>query len=200
MVEAWRQFSDAFREFPLGPLDVGLSYIMPTQHGPANPLRVQPTGYRAAMMLFPYDNYKMWCGHHSPEKVRQQFAKMSLLWKDGLDTFKRALPGVPSHKKRLANLDLAIAETCYHHFQSAGNQIEFYMLREKTGDKTAVARMRAIAEEELEVARRQFPIARDQSVIAYEASNHYYYTPLDLVEKVLNCRYAIRELDRQLKS
>src|SRR5947207_12984296 len=107
----------------------------------------------------------MWCGNHAPEKVRAQFAKMSLLWKDGLDTFKRALPGVPSHKKRLADLDLAIAETCYHHFQSAGNQIEFYMLREITGDKAALARMRAIAEEEMQAARQQLPIARDQSGI-----------------------------------
>lgn len=200
MVEAWRQFSDAFREFPLGPLDVGLSYIMPTQHGPANPLRVRPTGYRPAMMLFPYDGYKAWCGHHSPETVQKQFAKLSLLWKEGLDTFKRALPEVPAHKKRLADLDSAIAETCYNHFQSTANQIEFYILREKAGDKAALARMRAIAEDEMQVARRQFPIARDHSVIGYEASNHYYYTPLDLVEKVLNCRDVIRELDRQLRS
>jgi hypothetical protein len=34
---------------------------------------------------------------------------------------------------------------------------------------------------------------------AYEASNHYYYTPLDLVEKTLNCRYVMRELDLRMK-
>jgi len=149
---------------------------MPTQHGPANPLRVRPTGYRAAMM-FSLTTVTNVVRPPCTRKVQKQFAKMSLLWKDGLDTFKRALPGVPSHKRRLAELDLAIAETCYYHFQSAGNQVEFYMLRRKTGDKAALARMRAIAEEEMQVARRQFPIARDQSVIAYEASNHYYYTP-----------------------
>lgn len=98
-----------------------------------------------------------------------------------------------------AALDLAIAETCYNHFQSTANQLEFYMLREKTGDKASLARMRATAEQEIELARRQFPIARDHSVIAYEASNHYYYAPLDLVEKVLNCRQVIRKLDRRLE-
>jgi hypothetical protein len=201
VVEAWKQFSEAFREFPLGnsSRDVGLSYIMPTQHGPANPLRVSPTGYRVAMILFPYDDYKAWCGDHPPEKVQKQFAKLAALWNEGLATFNRALPLVPPHKRSFAALDLAIAETCYHHFQSTANQLEFYMLREKTGDKASLARMRAIAEQEIELARRQFPIARDHSVIAYEASNHYYYTPLDLVEKVLNCRHVIRELDRQLE-
>jgi phosphoribosyl-ATP pyrophosphohydrolase len=151
------------------------------------------------MILFPYDDYRAWSGAYPPETVRKQFAKMAALWKEGLATFERALPGVAPHKKRFAELDLAVAETCYHHFQSTANQVEFYMLREKTGDQTSLARMRAIAEQEIELARRQFPIARDHSVIAYEASNHYYYTPLDLVEKVLNCRHVMRELDRRLQ-
>ena len=60
--------------------------------------------------------------------------------------------------------------------------------------------MRAIAAQEIELARRQFEFARRNSVIAYEASNHYYYTPLDLVEKTLQCRYVIRQLDLRRKS
>jgi hypothetical protein len=201
VVEAWRQFSEAFKQFPFGnrTLDIGLTYIIPTQHGPANPLRIRQTGYRPGMMLFPYDDYRAWCGDYPPEKVQKQFAKMAALWENGLATFKRALPRVAPHKKRSAELDLAIVETCFHHFQSTANQLEFYMLRENTGDKASLTRMRAIAEAEIELARRQFPVARDHSVIAYEASNHYYYTPLDLVEKVLNCRHLIRELERQLK-
>jgi hypothetical protein len=31
--------------------------------------------------------------------------------------------------------------------------------------------------------------------IGYEASNHYYYRPLDLAEKILNCRQIIEEID-----
>ena len=31
-------------------------------------------------------------------------------------------------------------------------------------------------------------------MIGYEASNHYYYTPIDLLEKVLNCEHVIAEL------
>jgi len=48
--------------------------------------------------------------------------------------------------------------------------------------------MRTIAEQEIELARQQFLLARRNSTIGFEASNHYYFTPLDLVEKVLNCR------------
>lgn len=196
VIEAWRQFSEAFKQFPFGnrTLDIGLTYIIPTQHGPANLLRIQPTGYRSSMMLFPYDDFRAWCGDYPPETVQKQFAKLAALWNNGLTTLRRVLPDVVAHKRRLAELDLAIAETCYHHFQSTANQLEFYILREKSADKESLARMRVIAEQEIELARRQYPIARDHSVIAYEASNHYYYTPLDLVEKVLNCREVIREL------
>ena len=89
-------------------------------------------------------------------------------------------------------MDLAIARTCYHHFQSVANQVEFYRLREAgAADR---ARMRALVENEILLARAQFPVAREWSVIGYEASNHYYYTPLDLVEKVLNCRKILEEL------
>jgi len=34
-------------------------------------------------------------------------------------------------------------------------------------------------------------------VIAYEASNHYYYRPADLAEKILNCQWL---LDNELKA
>jgi hypothetical protein len=71
------------------------------------------------------------------------------------------------------------------------NQVQFYMLRGRGG---AENRMREIAQAELELARAQYRWARRNSTIAYEASNHYYYRPLDLVEKVLNCRWVLGEL------
>jgi hypothetical protein len=54
--------------------------------------------------------------------------------------------------------------------------------------------MRELVKSEMALARAQYPVAREWSVIGYEASNHYYYTPLDLVEKVLNCRRILAEL------
>jgi hypothetical protein len=196
MEQAWRQFSDAFREFPYG-VHV---YIIPTQHGPANLLRLRSTGYRAGMMLFPYDDYKGWSGQYPPVVAQKQFAKMAALWNLGVESMERSLAHVPSRKRRHAELDLAIAKTCFHHFQSTANQIEFYLLRDGPGTPASLARMRAITEQEIELAQRQFRLARDHSVIAYEASNHYYYTPLDLVEKTLNCRYVMRELELRIKA
>jgi hypothetical protein len=102
---------------------------------------------------------------------------------------------VPAGKRAAAALDLAIALPCYHHFRSTANQIEFYLLRDSGETGPARERMKAIARDEMELARRQFAVARDHSAIGYEASNHYFYTPLDLVEKTLNCRAVLRRLE-----
>jgi hypothetical protein len=112
---------------------------------------------------------------------------------------------VSLRKRAAAEQDLAIAFTCHHHFKSVANQIEFYLLRDQIGLQHGPelsgtkARMREIAIEEMQLARQQYELARRHSVIGYEASNHYYYRPLDLVEKVLNCQYVLDQLDNQSK-
>lgn len=99
-----------------------------------------------------------------------------------------------------ARLELAVARTCHTHFESVANQIEFCLLRDErpsasTARREAIRqRMIAIALRERELALRQFTVARDESLIGYEASNHYYYTPADLLEKMLNCDQVIAEL------
>ena len=99
---------------------------------------------------------------------------------------------------------MAIALTCQRHFQSTANQVEFYLLRDKAASQTSdesrphLERMMQIARDELEISKEQYFVDRANSVIAYEASNHYYYTPLDLAEKMLNCDYIERELKSRL--
>ena len=200
ILEAWKAFSVAFSEFPME--GGALVYHIPTQHGPSNPLRVHRTGYKATVMLFPYDDFKGWVGSYPVEVVEKQFEKMTSLWEPGLKSFRDALALVPAHQQTRAHRDFGIAETCYLHFQSTANQIRFYRLREELDSGTAenrppiAAQMVKIAEEEIELARRQYAIARPDSTIGYEASNHYYYRPLDLVEKVLNCRDIIETLQK----
>ena len=48
-----------------------------------------------------------------------------------------------------------------------------------------------IAQDGIRLAKRHSRLARRDSTIAREASNHYYYRPPDLVEKVRNCRQVI---------
>jgi hypothetical protein len=166
-------------------------YTIPTQHGPANLLRAQATGVRNSMILFPQDDYKSWSGKYPPEAVQREFSRMADLWEQALPAFRKAMQAVPAPKKRQADEDLAIAETCYLHFRSIANQMAFYILRDAPRTRESVERMRALVKAEMELARRLYPLARRHSVIAYEATNHYYYRPADLAEKILNCHWLL---------
>ena len=47
----------------------------------------------------------------------------------------------------------------------------------------------AILDREIELARSMFELSSTDSRFGFEASNHYFYVPLDLVEKIINCDY-----------
>ena len=204
VLDAWKAFSEAFVQYPMEGGNV--VYHVPTQHGPANLLRLHPTGYKAAMMLFPYDDYTHWVGTYPVEIAVAQFQKMAAMWRKGLEIFHAALAQVPREKIAAAWMDFGIAETCYLHFQSVANQMRFYRLREKwmiagrAGRREPGRQMVEIADDEIRLSVRQYGNARRNSTIGYEASNHYYYRPLDLVEKVLNCRHVRNQILAELGS
>ena len=151
------------------------------------------------MMLFPYDAYKTWKGVYPGETVQQLMAKLASRWSQGLELLTKNT--APNNKD--AMLELSVARTCHTHFESTANQVEFYLLRDEAPtaapDRQNAIRKRLIeiAERERELARQQFHAAKNESLIGYEASNHYYYTPIDLLEKMLQLRSGDRrELDR----
>jgi len=198
ILQAWELFSRAFQEFPMEGGDV--VYPLPMQHGVANPLRLHPTGYKATMTLYPYDDYRSWTGSYPPEVAESQLEKLARIWQSGLDRFREAVALVPSHKQDRARKDLGVAETCYLHSKSVANQIRFLRLRDdlasvdgEKGQRIA-KEMIEITEGEMRLAQRQYVVAREDSQIGYEATCHYFYRPLDLLEKILNCQEVIQQL------
>jgi hypothetical protein len=152
------------------------------------------------MVLYPYDDYRSWTGSYPPEITQSQLQKMARTWQSGLDFFRKAVALVPSYKQATARKDLGVAETCCLHSQSTANQIRFLRLRDELisaqgeGRKRIANEMVQIAEEEIRFAIRQYGIAKEDSRIAYEATCHYFYRPLDLLEKILNCQDVIQQL------
>ncbi len=189
-LRAWKAFSDAFEEFPYG-VHV---YVIPTQHGPANMLRVEPTGVKPSMILLPQDGLETWRGPYPAEVVRDQFLLMANGWKKGLSAFRRAVEKASGPREAQAQEDLAVAEVCRIHFQSVANQVEFYRLRDQPASAQQKAKMRKLIEAEIALAEELYPLARRYSVVAYEATNHYYYRPLDLAEAVVHGRYLLDSL------
>jgi hypothetical protein len=196
VLKAWSKFSTAFAEYPF---HVGLLYEGPMQCGPANLLYPEPTKYRATMVGFPYDDLDAWRGPYPAQVLAGQFEKVDAGWREGLALFQAAArqANTPSQQANLRE-DLVLAEAAGLHFRSAVNQIHFIMARnallsaslkenERQAQVDAVKRMAA---DEIQNAKRLFTLVGQDSRIGFEASNHYYYLPLDLVEKVVNCEYV----------
>jgi hypothetical protein len=203
MMAGWARFSEAFSEFPF---DGSYVYRGPSQVGPANLLYLEPTGYPSTMVGFPYDDVDGWRGIYPAEVLAGQFEKVASGWQKGLATWKETIGGIEGPRERAnAHNDLVVAEAAGLHFDSVANQIRFILARNavRSGSlpqveaDAAVATMRTKALAEMQNAERLFALTRQDPRIGFEASNHYYYLPLDLVEKVVNCEHILQGLSRR---
>lgn len=190
---AWTKFSRAFQEFPF---NGAVLYNAPQQIGPANLLYGRPTGYAATMVGIPYDDLNAWRGPYPPQIFAAQFQKVADGWAAGLVDLEAAQKLVPATLRAAAVADLRVARAAQLHFASVANQAEFIIARDailaaQGGAGTDVQRLQLTSslEREVDLAKSLFALASADSRLGYEASNHYYYVPLDLVEKVINCEY-----------
>ncbi len=192
--KAWRQFSDAFVEFPY---NIQVVYTGPTNAGPSNILFLEPTHYSATMVCFPYDDVDRWHSSvYSPEIFETQLMILSERWAEGLTTLKSA-EAESAGKPPAAVADICrIAEAIYCNFRSGALQTRFLHLRNRN-DANCYSEMLSILEEETELARRQMALTWIDSRIGYEPTNHYVFTPLDLLEKVINCKTLATTLQQE---
>ena len=178
---AWTAFSEGFREYPF---HIVTAYFGPQQMGPANPLYVKHTGYPPTMVGFPYDGFygdecfgdgaARWRGPYPEDVWIGQMRKVAEGFRRGCELME----GVTDARE----LGLFRAETM--HFESCVDQALFVRARKRC-DR---AEMRRLARAERERAKAYLPLVRADSRIGYECSNHYFFIPQDLREKILCCR------------
>ena len=80
------------------------------------------------------------------------------------------------------------------HFRSVANQARFVVERRRLKEaespesvESAGAELERLLRAEIVLARRLHAVQSRDSRIGFEASNQYYYVPVDLAEKVINC-------------
>jgi len=196
MVAAWRAWSEVFQEFPY---HIRTVYYAPLQLGPANLLWEQPTGYAATMVGFAYDDLRAWRSVYPEEVFEEQLRIVARGFGAACEEMLAAVPGASSGSEeelRAIQREAALAEVAMLHFWSVSEQARFVRLRDELLSSEVDPRRReALCDDlahglnvEIILAKRLYELQRRYSWIGCEASNQYYYVPLDLVEKVLNCR------------
>ena len=101
-----------------------------------------------------------------------------------------------------AQADLGVAQAAHLYFASVGNQARFIMARhalaaDELNDPQRDRLLKKVDElllAEIDLAVKLYSIVKADSRIGFEASNHYFYVPLDLVEKVINCEHLRAQL------
>lgn len=188
---AWRLMSEAFREYPF---HISVVYTSPVQWGAANPLYTEDTGYSATMWGLPYDDVDTWRGPYPAEVLAAQFEKVAQGWGPGIGALAAAVDKAP----RDVRADLRYARAAMIHFQSVANQTRFVIARDALAvaapeEERAALResIRAILVSEIALARDLYGLVQEDSRIGFEPSCQYFYLPLDLVEKVINCRWLL---------
>lgn len=195
VVKAWQAFSTAMTEYPY---HGSLIYRCAHHWGTANLLYEKPTGYASTMVGIPYDDVKGWSAVYPPKIMAAQFEKVANGWRKGLDELDRAMAVVDDARRPALQAERRVSEVIRLHTQSVANQVRFIMARDalaaaKSADEKTALRetIDRIVREELAMAKRHYKLARRDSRIGYEATNHYWYVPIDLAEKIVNCRFIL---------
>ena len=192
VVTAWQNFSTAFTEFPF---HIGLVYSAPLQHGPANLLWGDPTGYHASMVGFPYDDLDTWRAVYPPEIFAAQLNLVANGFAAAAKDLERATAGrqMDTAQSKALKLELGIAGAVEIHYRSVANQALFILerraLQTANSEDARVHRQTIlkILDSEITLAHRLLVLQAADPRIGFEASNQYYYVGEDLMEKILNC-------------
>jgi hypothetical protein len=196
--KAWTLMSDAFRQYPF---HISVVYTSPVQCGPANALYASKTGYKATMWGIPYDDLDGWRGPYPPEVFAAQFEKIAEGWRPGIAELQAAVEKAPPGRRNEAQADLRLARAAAINFQSVANQTCFVLARDALANPSNTlspeeahrlrVEIKRCLESDIVLARQLFTLAREDSRIGFEPSCQYFYLPLDLVEKVVNCRWLL---------
>jgi hypothetical protein len=138
------------------------------------------------MVGIPYDDLRQWRSVYPAEVFAQQLELVA----SGMNAAIASIRRTVAHPTPLLAEEIRFAEVAAIHFASVANQTRFVLAR----DARDSAQMRRWIAAEAELAVRLHALQVLDSRIGFEASNQYFYVPLDLAEKAINCQWIADSL------
>jgi hypothetical protein len=135
--------------------------------------------------------------------LAEQFAKVANDWLGGISDLRRAIDICDCREVNGLQKDLGVAIAAHNHFASACNQVRYIITRDalqahSDGVPTEAEldeRLVEILNSEIKLSVELHELSRRDSRLGFEPSNHYFYVPGDLVEKVINCVSLLERID-----
>ena len=167
-----KELCDAFRELPFS---LSMLYNSPKSIGPANLWEIEPEEKRSTMVCYSYDDIETWIKPYPYEVYVAQLERLLEGWGRGIEALSE-LTGDDA----VAEI-VRYAEVVRCHYTTDLLQTRFADAK-RQGD---VATMRECAVAERENAERLLRLMKQDARIGFEASNHYSYTEMNLIEKII---------------
>ena len=182
--------SKGFSNFPFS---LCILYNGTQNYNISNLLYLNKTNMSASMVGFCYDDIKSWIYPYQYEDYIKLIKQLLTDWKKGMeliDCVNEQSPQIMELKR--------MVKAVYVAFMSVYNQAVFTALRDGISqDNNKIDTMQTIIDCEINLAKEMLRIQREDARIGFEASNHYFFTQNNLVEKIVNCNYLKEQLIKQ---
>jgi len=145
------------------------------------------------MVCFPYDGLDAWRSVYPADVYIDQMRIVAAGFEDGAKQVSDILGNTSDANRSAIQQEADMMAVCGIQFRSCANQARFVQLRndlDKAGANAGASldEIESLLKGEIALAKNLFAIQMRDSTIGYEASNHYFFVPVDLAEKVLNCQ------------
>ena len=166
-------FCKGFQEYPFS---IDTLYFSPKTLGCANAWSLEAQDKLSTMVCYAFDDYENWTKPYPLEVYLSQYEKLLDSWRRGCDLLKDLTVS--------KGLELKLfAEGAYSHFLSDYLQTKFSFLKKDIANNKEIIR-KLIGQEKKNV-KQLLDLVYANACVGFEASNHYFYTDRNLIEKIL---------------
>lgn len=185
-------FCKGFKEYPFS---ISGLYFSPKTLGEANFYSLKTQNLTSTMVCYAFDDYQTWIAPYPPEIYLSQYKKLLIEWEKGMQTLEKAQKTCKNHGVLRDINDLsANAEGAYLHFYSDYLQTRFSVLKSDVQkNKTELMQILNLS---VQNCKRLIDLTHRDAKIGFEASNHYFYTDRNLIEKIISDKALINELNK----
>lgn len=186
--KAVKLFSEGFRQYPFS---VYTLYYSPHTLGAANLWSLRADEKNSSMVCYAFDDYENYIKPYPYAVYVRQYKKMLSRMKKSLDVFAEN-----SDDERVKKL-YDYASVAYLHFKSDYLQTRFARYKRNKNNAKSKEVLSECLKKIKEVAEQLIRLADSDTYIGYEASNHYFYTERNLIEKIINTDKLAGELSEE---
>ncbi len=160
------------------PYSQSLLYMSPLQIGPTNLLYKSKTNRVSTMVTYPYDDISSWLGNYDRDAFVSSMSKLIKIYKKGIKVLSKI-----DSANYLTNELIRNAKAYLINIESLLNQYLYIEARDKGSND-----LNKYLIKEYKLTKELYLLVSSDSKIGFEASNQYYYTQHNFLEKIINIK------------